>query len=284
MHTILIKVQFNYNILLWSWLVNYTLQIQANSFWLGLTIPGVATARMVNTRYKLFSCFGCGDFGNGIYLYWNGKKFHIGCLTLPKMIKHEAHPHKLKHMIMNVAPIFASFLASICNGCERKVNNRHGCMKCRYYICNSCIMKASVVQHPWDSHSLHLIYEPGMVVDHEHDFNCEHCSEDIDSNFWFYHCHTCDLSFHLRCFEISRCSSYSNVKFGATGVINSELHHHSLQFVLNKRSRRCEKCQRKLFVEPVLKCDGTCESIFCASCISTETDIMTPLVNLIKNL
>ncbi|KAL1831671.1 hypothetical protein ACET3Z_001322 [Daucus carota] len=33
-----------------------------------------------------------------------------------------------------------------------------------------CIMKASRVKHGWDPHPLRLIFDPGMVEDHEHEF------------------------------------------------------------------------------------------------------------------
>lgn len=45
---------------------------------------------------------------------------------------------------------------------------------CDFYICVKCITKPKVVENIWDPHPLHLIYEPGMVSEHEHDFNCEY--------------------------------------------------------------------------------------------------------------
>ena len=156
----------------------------------------------------------------------------------------------------------------LCKGCGRYI--RATLLECDYYLCGSCVMKPRVVKHPWDPHPLCLIYEPGMVIDHEHDFNCEFCSEDIDSNFWFYHCGTCDLSFHLKCFEKSSYLHYSNVKFGATSITIDKIHQHNLKFVLNKKFRKCEKCQKNQLGEPVLECAGECRSIFCISCAEMQ--------------
>ena len=132
-------------------------------------------------------------------------------------------------------------------------------------------MKPRIAKHPWDLHPLRLIYEPGMVNDHEHDFNCEFCSNDIDTNLWFYHCSNCDLSLHLRgCFDRSSYRQYSKIKFGATNIID-KLHPHSLTFVLNKKFRNCEKCHKNQLGEPVLECASPCKSIFCHSCIEVIT-------------
>ena len=146
--------------------------------------------------------------GNGIFFNIFTCPCHIGCMALPKMIKHEAHRHMLKHDRLD----YGTYKS--CKACRRfisvgRVLASHQCKECEYHICGSCIMRPRVAKHPWDIHPLRLIYEPGMVDDHEHDFNCEFCSEDIDTNAWFYHCSDCDLSFHLQCFQRSSYHRYS---------------------------------------------------------------------------
>ncbi|WOH16468.1 hypothetical protein DCAR_0936022 [Daucus carota subsp. sativus] len=220
--------------------------------------------------YKLFRCTACHNMCNGIFFNIFTFPRHIGCMAMPKMIKHEAHRHMLKHDQLGYGP-FKS-----CKACGRffsvgRVIATHQCEECEYHICGSCIMRPRVAKHPWDIHPLRLIYEPGMVDDHEHDFNCEFCSEDIDTNGWFYHCSDCDLSFHLQCFDRSSYRDYSRVKFGATDIIIDKLHPHSLTFVLNKKSRSCERCHRNQLGEPVLQCSSPCKSIFCTDCIQDDS-------------
>nr|XP_017226006.1 PREDICTED: uncharacterized protein LOC108202134 [Daucus carota subsp. sativus] len=59
-----------------------------------------ANANKHSEPYKLFYCRGCGEGCNGIFFKLGGFNFHIGCVTLPKMIKHEAHRHKLKRVLV----------------------------------------------------------------------------------------------------------------------------------------------------------------------------------------
>ncbi|KAL1812093.1 hypothetical protein ACET3Z_022158 [Daucus carota] len=222
-------------------------------------------------KFKFFQCMGCGVLGNGMFFSPRGIptddtafKVHIGCMTLPKMIKHEAHTHKLNLVIRH--SLFSRFQCQAC-GKTFDVGIVHVCEECEMSLCGGCIMKPRTVNHPWDPHPMQLIYEPGMVGDHEHDFNCEYCSEDIDTNFWFYHCGECDLSFHLQtCFERSRHNEYSNIKFGATDIIIDKLHPHRLTFVFNKKVRSCGKCHQKLLGKPVLECPAPCTAVFCTHC------------------
>ncbi|KAK1358789.1 Phorbol-ester/DAG-type domain-containing protein [Heracleum sosnowskyi] len=200
-------------------------------------------ANKYNEPFKVFYCDGCGVDGNGIFF---GDRvtpsdkgsihLHIGCVTLHKVIKHEAHLHQLDQ-------VFGRYY--ICNACGQSYRqHKHRCKKCDFDICGGCIMKARTYKHRWDPHPLDLIYDVSMVAEHEHDFDCEYCSEDINPNYWFYHCSRCDLSFHTLCIEISSYRKYKSVKFGATNIIRDKLHPHGLTFVLNKKVRSCDKCGR----------------------------------------
>lgn len=212
--------------------------------------------------YNLFQCNGCGAYCNGILFTHSlspsiSIMLHIGCMTLPTRIIHESHFHPLTSKVYR--------FPRACKACEKTNYYRHGCEQCDFYLCSGCIMKARTVKHRWDSHPLHLIYEPEMVTDHEHEYNCEFCSDDINTNRWFYHCNYCDLSFHLNCFEKSYYHHYSNIKFGITDIMRDKLHPHSLTLVLNKKFRGCEKCHDKQLGEPVLEC-APCKTLLCRRC------------------
>ncbi|KAK1391566.1 hypothetical protein POM88_010622 [Heracleum sosnowskyi] len=162
-----------------------------------------------------FICNGCNVECSGIS-FSNKKRssffsirLHVGCMTLPKTIKHEAHSHPLEQVYTN---------RHNCKACRefRSYDSRrfmYGCKQCEdYYICTECsILRPGKIEHRWDPHSLELIYEPGMVENHEHEFSCEFCSKDINTNRWFYHCSHCDLSFHLEpCSVLDDCLSESD--------------------------------------------------------------------------
>ncbi|KAL1834810.1 hypothetical protein ACET3Z_004461 [Daucus carota] len=213
--------------------------------------------------YKLFGCYSCYYLGNGISFREDQPRNslpyqqHIACSALPKMIKHESHPHPLHFNTY--------YTLARCKACGGFLIPRHGCEGCDFHLCAGCIMKPSRVKHRWDPHPLRLIFDPGMVEDHEHEFQCEYCSQDLDTNLWFYHCDDCDLSFHLRCYDKSCYLDLSKVKFGATNIVKNRLHHHSLTLVLNKKFRRCGECDEANIGEPVLEC-APCKTIFCKPC------------------
>ncbi|XP_017256163.2 uncharacterized protein LOC108225734 [Daucus carota subsp. sativus] len=144
-------------------------------------------------------CELCGDICNNGIIFVNRVidiKLHLACAMLPKLIKHEVHRHQLTQQICT--------RYNWCKACGQLfMYILHGCENCDFYICGECSMKARTIEHRWDPHPLHLIYDPSMVINHEHDFNCEFCSEDIDTNYWFYHCGDCDLSFHTTCANTS---------------------------------------------------------------------------------
>ncbi|XP_074373173.1 uncharacterized protein LOC141713591 [Apium graveolens] len=222
--------------------------------WPGKTL----SAGKDNEPYKSFYCEACGGFCNGIFFCeFQDRKIDIGCTVLPRIIKHESHRHQL----------YQIKTGRECKACRSDFTGylQYRCGKyCDFSICVRCIMKPKSVKHVWDRHPLRLIYEPGLVSEHEHDFNCEFCSKDIDTNLWFYHCSDCDLSFHVgSCFEFSSSLKYSKIKFGATNIIIDELHPHSLTFAKNRKVHNCKSCDQEVSLGcPVLEC-APCKTIFC---------------------
>ncbi|XP_074340379.1 uncharacterized protein LOC141678071 [Apium graveolens] len=228
--------------------------------------PGkIYRSYMSTEQCTIIKCDWCGGYGNGMYLeyYSDGRyrKIHIECWNLPKTIKHEAHRHQLDQVFT---------IGHACNACGiyyKEYCSKHRCEQCEFYICVGCSMKPRTVTHPWDPHPLYLRYDAGMVMNHDYEFNCEFCSEEINTNFWFYHCSDCDLSFHLGyCFEMSSYRYYSNVKTGRTFFIDSPLHYHRLGFVLNKKVRSCLNCDGKQLGKPVLEC-LPCKILYCTDCV-----------------
>ncbi|KAK1367206.1 Phorbol-ester/DAG-type domain-containing protein [Heracleum sosnowskyi] len=223
---------------------------------------GGLTVRSYNQWFK---CKGCGISGNGICMHNDTVCFDIGCASLPEIIKHEAHHH---HLIQLKYPNDFECKACGREGVEGKTESIiFGCEICEFYMHIQCMLKPHRMNHRWDPHPLHLILSPKDVAEHPHEFECEFCSEQINTNTWFYHCSVCDQSFHISCSDPYWL--YSNMKFGATNIyLKSHPHSHGLTYVLNKKKRKCKICGLDTWGLPVLEC-SPCKFVVHSWCDSS---------------
>lgn len=205
-------------------------------------------------RNDTFRCDCCDVYSNGLQMFQPEKKISLDvwCASLPKKIKHQAHHHPLENHKMSSA--------QFCEACLHRIYSTSspfvfGCISCRFYLHVNCLLKPATVNHRWDPHPLRLVRSvEDDVEDHPHDFECEFCSKEIDTNTWFYHCNICDLSFHLNdC--INPYNDYSNVKLGATNIKN-KAHRHDLTLVLNKNKKRppCGSCSKYTTGALIIEC------------------------------
>ncbi|KAK1354678.1 hypothetical protein POM88_047934 [Heracleum sosnowskyi] len=220
----------------------------------------------------LFNCRGCGFLRSGIALIDEDFLLDIGCASLPSFIMHEAHEHDLFQFGCDE-------FGEICQACGISSENKfmYRCMVsgCRFNLHNTCALKPRKLEHRWDPHPLTLITKPENVSDdHPHDYNCEHCSIDIDTNCWFYHCSLCDLSCHIDC--IDEFYKKSNIKFGESDIkTDQQLHEHGLKLVLNKRKRCCGCCGGQIYDAPILEC-RPCNFIICMPCVNRDRSDRLP--------
>lgn len=231
-----------------------------------------ADCQIIFTRISssyLFKCDGCNNLKSGIHIASDDGhyKLDIGCAMLPTKIKHEAHDHPLTQACLG-----DHYASTSCEACRLSFYGQKElifkCSDCFFYLHARCALKPHKLQHRWDPHPLTLITPEDIIEDHPHDFNCEHCSDDINTTYhWFYHCSLCDLSYHITC--IDKFYRYSNIKFSASveqDELHQKLHEHGLTLVLNKRKRYCGSCFSRIFYVPVLECT-TCNLIICLSCV-----------------
>ncbi|KAK1377859.1 hypothetical protein POM88_024603 [Heracleum sosnowskyi] len=166
-----------------------------------------------------FICGYCENLSSGMFYRCDSCEIYIDlvCAAMPSEIKHDAHKHKLLYHIYS---------------------KEYRCAECSWnnQIDVDCARKPGRIKHRWDEHQLCLMYPP--VKGHPHDFNCERCSEDINPNRWFYHCHKCDTSFHDECLDQV---GYKNIKFGAI-VKDDDLHQHSLKISPPVSKFKCGSC------------------------------------------
>lgn len=205
-----------------------------------------------------YICNLCGIYCNGMLYSDESKPYWVDivCAALPNKIKHDSHRHTLQ---LSDSPF------QNCKGCTFHIfRSSFGCKFCDYYIHIKCALKPGKIKHRWDEHQLLLMYPP--VKGHPHAFNCELCSEDINPNYWFYHCDKCDSSFHTFCADQDH---YSNIKYG--GIVKyDDLHEHSLELTGTRKNFRCGDCGTDRILhfkwEPCLQC-VSCKFLVCLICI-----------------
>ncbi|CAL5427515.1 unnamed protein product [Camellia sinensis] len=156
----------------------------------------------------------------------------IGCASLPRTIRHEAHNHTLALRPTGFG----------CNACDDRAGFGFLCETCNFNVCQRCVLMTRTVRHRYDEHPFILTYSP--VKDQTNDneeYICEICEEDIDPKYWFYYCGGCDQSLHMNCIRPS--DRYSNVKYGIT--FNFEGHPHLLTLVRTRKdiNSLCAYCK-----------------------------------------
>ena len=197
-------------------------------------------------------CESCGVFSNGfMFMSTSGKLLDVQCATLPQKFIYDGDNH---HLLVQYDTSTLNYSPS-CKACGNSLSAGDLVYKnWLTFLHWRCALWPSTI-NKWDPHPLHLVFSvEDDVEDHPHDFECECCSEVIDTNAWFYHCKICDLSLHLRPGCIDPYHLYSNVKFGATNV-KIKAHEHSMTFLLNKKKRPpCGSCRGDTRGQPILEC------------------------------
>ncbi|XAR68567.1 hypothetical protein NMG60_11003741 [Bertholletia excelsa] len=113
----------------------------------------------------------------------------IKCASLPRTIKHEAHKHLLA----------LRQILSECSACGGDVNFGYECDICKYNLHIGCGLLPRTIKHRYDEHPFALIYGASSLDQVDDEYYCEICEEEVNSEYWFYHCHHCDQSLHMKC-------------------------------------------------------------------------------------
>ncbi|THG21404.1 hypothetical protein TEA_008500 [Camellia sinensis var. sinensis] len=199
----------------------------------------------------LFLCKGCGYYCNGFAIkctedecsnsnYFDNYYLDVKCAVLPKAIIHKVHEH----------PLFLrkECVTAGCAACPQRVwMFAFGCDICNFNLHYTCALLPDTIKHRYDEHHpFSLIYAP--IQDGPDEYICEFCEEEIDPNWWFYHCIDCDLSACAKCICTER-KEVQNIKWGSTYNVDS--HPHSLINVpVTDESFDCAYCYRHIFSLP----------------------------------
>ncbi|THG04653.1 hypothetical protein TEA_004782 [Camellia sinensis var. sinensis] len=125
----------------------------------------------------LFGCLACNFF------------LDIECALLQGLIVHEAHEHalalrKTSNVQCAVCEYTCSGVAFVCGNCNFNIHLR-------------CAFLPRTVRHKCDEHPLTLAYS--AVKDNSDEYYCEICKEQLNTQFWFYHCDDCNQSLQIQC-------------------------------------------------------------------------------------
>ncbi|CAL5430895.1 unnamed protein product [Camellia sinensis] len=186
--------------------------------------------------FDIFKCIGCRNICNGYtFTCVECKDYYldIKCAALPKFIMHEVHEHPLK--------LRKDCQIEGCVACDRSVELfSFGCSTCNFNLHYTCALLPRTITHRYDEHPFILTYNTIVIEDDPDEYICEFCEEDINPNFWFYHCVKCDHSACARCIYKEE-EIYPNINWGSTYNFDGHCHPLTLVVVTNKNTI-CDYC------------------------------------------
>ncbi|KAM0063450.1 putative chromatin regulator PHD family [Helianthus debilis subsp. tardiflorus] len=148
-----------------------------------------------------FICDACKCYGNG-FAYscvQCNYKIDVWCAFIPDKIKHKSHPN---HLLSSNHEYYRSSEDNYCRMClsgftaDNEIS--FGCKRCEFHLHAGCaLLLPETIRHKYDKHPMSLAYSP--IENHEGDYFCEVCEEELNPNACFYHCHECVQSIHTTC-------------------------------------------------------------------------------------
>ncbi|WOG90372.1 hypothetical protein DCAR_0209616 [Daucus carota subsp. sativus] len=225
--------------------------------------PEHSLALMRKPRFHTtVDCGVCSSSTNGFYYKCEACdiKVDICCAFLPSRIKYKSH----KHHPFILRP--SSYAVCGVSKCGSQGGMRYECEICsNFHIRVSSVFYPSTMKHKYDDHSITLRYPPFF---YQGVFYCELCEEQVNNQWWLYHCDESDHSFHSDCLHLPY-----RIKLGVTIRIDINDEMHTLAFVLERNVRTnsplfiCGNCGDKYASGLFFKCDG-CGFLICPRCVS----------------
>ncbi|WOG90369.1 hypothetical protein DCAR_0209613 [Daucus carota subsp. sativus] len=224
--------------------------------------PQHPLALLRETRfYKEVECGVCGCSTNGFYYECEAcdMKIDICCAFMPSRIKYKSHKH---HPF-----ILRSSSDDLCSVSRYKITGgvEYGCEICsNFQIRVTSVFYPSTMKNKYDEHSITLRYPP---LFYEGVFYCELCEEQVNNQWWLYHCDESDHSFHSACLH-----KPNRTKLGGTIRLDINDKMHTLAFVFKRNARRnaplyiCYMCDDGYTYGTFFECDG-CGILICHQCV-----------------
>ncbi|XP_017975933.1 PREDICTED: uncharacterized protein LOC18602527 [Theobroma cacao] len=165
----------------------------------------------------IFRCESCRYLSNGFAYRCNecGDRVCLRCMSLtPDTLTCQGHKHPLL--------LYVEYEGKCC-GCGDDMDEGYCCKGCNFALCVTCVALPTTTRHKCDEHVFVLTYKDDN--DYSECHYCDICEERRNSNYWFYHCATCDTSAHKDCVL----EDYRYIKLGSTYKEGD--HPHPLIFV-----------------------------------------------------
>lgn len=216
--------------------------------------------------YSFLECGICRSYTNGFYYHCQSCDITIDicCAFLPVRIKHSSHEY---HSLVQT-----HFSNSQCSASKMPITNLVGyaCRTCsRFQISVHCAYFPISMKHRYDDHPITMEHPPffyeGLIY-------CEICEEQINNQWWLYHCSECDQSFHIDCLRW-----LGSVKLGGTIKLNIDDKPHTLALVAKGYKRKnsspyaCLNCKKQYKSSHFFECDG-CGFLLCRQCVNEIVD------------
>nr|XP_017236945.1 PREDICTED: uncharacterized protein LOC108210177 isoform X2 [Daucus carota subsp. sativus] len=209
--------------------------------------------------YTIVNCGVCNGWTNGFYYECEAcdMKIDICCAFLPPRIKHKSHKH---HPFILCDDSRSVSRYGIQGGME------YGCEICSNFRINiPSVFYPSTMKHKYEDHPITLRYPPFF---YEGVFYCEVCEEQVNNQWWLYHCDESDHSFHFSCLCIMQ-----RIKLGGTIIFcgnNSKKHTFVYVYKDNVRKNsplyKCDVCWYTNARGFYLECEG-CGVLVCPTCM-----------------
>lgn len=201
----------------------------------------------------VFLCDVCKRLCNG-FVYSCVKcsyNVDVTCALIRKKVSHKSHPN---HLLSRVTKRKDKDSCRMClSPFTNSTEISFSCESCDFHLHPKCALLPETVRSKYDKHPMTLSYFP--IENHEGDYFCEECEDELNPNAWFYHCHECVQSMHPACAhlipQIKPCifnglslttgvsKHEMNIKFGSIHKI--KIHPHPLSFseVLTENEVKC---------------------------------------------
>ncbi|KAJ0865235.1 putative chromatin regulator PHD family [Helianthus annuus] len=230
--------------------------------------------------YNGFRCDVCKYTYNGFYYscVQCNYKIDVWCAFIPEKIKHKSHPNHL----LSSKDCYRSSEDNYCRMCLSGFGKRReisfSCKRCGFHLHIGCaFLLPETIRHRYDKHPLSLAYSP--IENHEGDYFCEVCEEELNPNACFYHCHECVQSIHTTCAPILIPQSKACLNGGLEvvryryrkerGIYKPEYHPHRLSFLVGNGSHGpCIKCGKSFNFVYIFKCSECKFAIHAKTCLT----------------
>ncbi|KAM0020422.1 putative chromatin regulator PHD family [Helianthus debilis subsp. tardiflorus] len=235
------------------------------------------TLRLDRYTFSRFVCGVCDKYSNG-FAYWCvqcGYTIDVWCAFTRAKITHKSHPNHL--LSRNCGFASEDDYCRMClSGFTADNNILFGCDACEFHLHAGCaFLLPETIRHRYDKHPLSLAYSP--IENHEGDYFCEVCEEELNPNAWFYHCHECVQSIHTTCAPILLPQSKPYLYGGLSvlrvrekerGIYKPEYHPHPLSFKFLSGTSKddCTQCGRKVTSGCIFKC-SECKFVSHETCL-----------------